>query len=62
MVPLTTVQQPFEEMGRLAAETVIDAAGAGKMPDDGITELPASVLTRASVKQAETGRGTRSEI
>ena len=54
MVPLSTVQQPFEEMGRLAAETIIDAAGAGKTPDDGITELPASVLIRASVRQRKT--------
>ena len=50
MVPLTTVQQAFEGMGRLAAEAVIAAAGSRRQMDSRTVELPASVLIRESVK------------
>ena len=51
MVPLATVRQPFAEMGRLAAESVIAASRGGKNVGPGIVELPASVLKRRSVRR-----------
>ena len=51
MVPLTTVQQAFAEMGRMAAESVIAAARGGNVTSPRIVELPASVLMRRSVKK-----------
>ena len=51
MVPLTTVQQAFAEMGRMAAESVIAAARGGNVTSPRIVELPASVLMRRSVRK-----------
>ena len=49
MVPLSSVRQDFEGMGRLAAEAVISAVLQQTGKTEGGVELPASVLERESV-------------
>jgi LacI family xylobiose transport system transcriptional regulator len=45
--PLTTVRQPFEEMGAAAAKLVL-ALAAGEVPDQTRVELPTTLVVRAS--------------
>ena len=45
--PLTTVQQPLRQMGRVAARTVLDLA-AGKVPDSHHVQLATTLVVRES--------------
>jgi LacI family xylobiose transport system transcriptional regulator len=45
--PLTTVRQPFEEMGAAAARLVL-ALAAGEVPDQTRVELPTTLVVRGS--------------
>jgi DNA-binding LacI/PurR family transcriptional regulator len=46
--PLTTVSQPTEEKGRLAARTLLDALDAGSPPEPARTLLPSKLVVRGS--------------
>jgi DNA-binding LacI/PurR family transcriptional regulator len=46
--PLTTVSQPTEEKGRLAARALLDALESGSPPEPSRTLLPAELVVRGS--------------
>jgi DNA-binding LacI/PurR family transcriptional regulator len=50
--PLTTVSQPTEEKGRLAARALLDALEANAQPEPSRTVLPARLVVRGSTAAA----------
>jgi LacI family repressor for deo operon, udp, cdd, tsx, nupC, and nupG len=46
--PLTTISQPTEEKGRLAARALLDALESGSPPEPKRTLLPARLVVRGS--------------
>lgn len=52
--PLTTVHQPFREMGRTGVRVLIDRIN-GKKPEQEAIVLPARLVLRQSSRAAESG-------
>ena len=46
--PLTTVNQPTQQKGELAARTLLEAVQAGALPEPARTVLPARLVVRGS--------------
>ena len=46
--PLTTVNQPTQQKGELAARSLLDAIEAGGLPEPTRTVLPARLVVRGS--------------
>ena len=62
--PLTTVHQPMEELGALAATLLLDQLAGDGSPVERMRLLPAQLVSRESVAaagQADGERGSRPE-
>jgi DNA-binding LacI/PurR family transcriptional regulator len=55
--PLTTVSQPTEQKGRLAARVLLDALDADSLPDPKRTVLPSTLVVRGSTAPPPTQGG-----